>query len=46
VFAAGTPTPLPQGLERMAAWAKSVGARQTPRFDAIEIRRGLPESWR
>ena len=46
VFAAETHTPLARGLDRMAAWAKSVGARKTPRFDAIEIHRGLPESWR
>jgi UDP-glucose 4-epimerase len=38
-------TPLSEGLARMAAWAKSVGARQSQRFGTIEIPRGLPPSW-
>jgi UDP-glucose 4-epimerase len=46
VFGAGGQTPLTVGLERMAAWAKLVGARHTPRFEAIEIVKGLPQGWR
>jgi UDP-glucose 4-epimerase len=38
-------TPLDVGLARMAAWARSVGARQSQRFGEIEISRGLPPSW-
>jgi UDP-glucose 4-epimerase len=38
-------TPLAEGLAQMAAWAKSVGARQSQRFGNIEIPRGLPPSW-
>src|SRR4051794_21533003 len=38
-------TPLDDGLARMAAWARSVGARQSGQFGEIEIPRGLPPSW-
>lgn len=38
-------TSLDEGLARMAAWARSVGARQSQRFGEIEIARGLPPSW-
>jgi UDP-glucose 4-epimerase len=36
---------LDDGLRRMAAWAKAHGARETPRFAAIEVERNLPPSW-
>jgi UDP-glucose 4-epimerase len=45
VFGAGGETPLDEGLARMAAWAKRVGARATAPFAAIEVARGLPPSW-
>jgi UDP-glucose 4-epimerase len=38
-------TPLDEGLARMAAWARRVGARQSRPFGEIEIPRGLPASW-
>ena len=38
-------TSLDDGLARMAAWAKRVGARQSAAFGEIEIPRGLPPSW-
>ena len=38
-------TSLDDGLARMAAWARSVGARQSQPFGEIEIPRGLPGSW-
>lgn len=37
---------LPEGLERMAAWVREHGARQSRDFDEIEIGRGMPEAWR
>lgn len=37
---------LEDGLRAMAAWAKQVGARQTRRFEGIEIERNLPPKWR
>lgn len=37
---------LEDGIQRMAAWAKSAGARQSKSFENIEIRKNLPESWR
>jgi UDP-glucose 4-epimerase len=39
------PTPLSQGLERMARWARGNGAQQPSTFSAIEIEHGLPPSW-
>lgn len=37
--------PLEEGIRRMAAWAKSVGARKSKEFKNIEIRLKLPEGW-
>lgn len=39
-------TPLEEGVRRMAEWARTVGARQSPPFGALELDRGLPPSWR
>ncbi|MCC6174755.1 MAG: NAD-dependent epimerase/dehydratase family protein [Chloroflexi bacterium] len=39
-------TALDIGLGRMAAWARSVGARASAPFNDIEILRGLPDVWR
>jgi UDP-glucose 4-epimerase len=38
-------TPLEEGLRRMAAWARQVGARRSAPFGQIEIPRGLPPVW-
>ncbi len=38
-------TPLSEGLHRMAAWVKKVGARRTPPFKDIEIYEKLPTVW-
>jgi UDP-glucose 4-epimerase len=40
-----SPVSLEIGIERMAAWVKQVGARQTQEFAAIEIPAGLPDGW-
>lgn len=37
---------LREGIERMAAWAKEHGPRQSSEFGEIEIERNLPPSWR
>jgi len=37
---------LEEGVNRMAAWARRVGARKSARFDAVEVEKGLPPSWR
>jgi UDP-glucose 4-epimerase len=39
-------TSLDDGLAAMAAWVRTHGARSTPAFEAIEIERNLPASWR
>lgn len=36
---------LEEGIERMAVWARSVGARSSQAFHDIEIRRKLPATW-
>jgi UDP-glucose 4-epimerase len=45
IFGNSAPTPLQEGVSRMAQWAKSVGPRQSRHFDEIEIPRNLPPSW-
>jgi len=45
VFEVPEPTPLREGLGKMAAWVLSVGSRKTKDFDDIEIPFGLPEGW-
>ncbi|NLG27305.1 MAG: NAD-dependent epimerase/dehydratase family protein [Chloroflexi bacterium] len=37
---------LTDGVARMAAWARRVGARASRPFSAIEVTRNLPPSWR
>jgi UDP-glucose 4-epimerase len=37
---------LDAGLHRMAEWVRRHGARETPRFSAIEVEKNLPASWR
>jgi UDP-glucose 4-epimerase len=45
VFGKQGATPIRQGLERMAVWARSKGHQAASPFTAIEIAQGLPESW-
>ncbi len=46
VFGKTSQVSLPDGLGRMAAWAKSLGPRSSKLFDDIEIRKNLPEGWK
>jgi len=39
-------TSLEEGIARMAAWARAVGARKGQPFGEIEVRRNMPPSWR
>ena len=45
VFGIQSTVPLKEGLNRMAAWAKSIGARPATGYTDIEIRKNLPEGW-
>ncbi len=45
VFGDRAATPLDEGLRAMAAWVRQQGARSSPAFDAIEIRKNLPGVW-
>lgn len=36
---------LQEGIQRMAEWVRAHGARETPRFSAIEITKNLPFCW-
>lgn len=38
--------PLEEGIRRMAAWVKSVGARKSQAFGALDIEKNLPPSWK
>jgi UDP-glucose 4-epimerase len=45
VFGVRPETSLADGLEQMAAWVRSHGARQSAPFREVEIARNLPASW-
>jgi len=45
-FGTQTMTPLREGLERMANWARSIGVRPSRATNEIEVTEGLPSSWR
>jgi len=45
IFGASTGITLAEGIHRMAAWAKVVGARQSKEFHNIEITEKLPDGW-
>jgi UDP-glucose 4-epimerase len=45
IFGDTAPVSLEDGIERMAAWARRVGARESSTFQNIEIQRNLPPSW-
>ncbi|RAJ06949.1 UDP-glucose 4-epimerase [Chitinophaga skermanii] len=45
VFGAGSGITLKEGIARMAAWAKVVGARKSKEFENIEIYEKLPQGW-
>ena len=46
IFGERRHTPLADGLREMAEWVRRHGARETPRFGAIEIEKNLPSVWR
>jgi len=45
VFGDPSGVDLQEGIRRMAAWAKVVGARASQEFDNIEITEKLPDGW-
>lgn len=45
VFGKSANTSLGEGIQKMAAWVKSVGARPPVEFKNIEILKNLPPSW-
>jgi UDP-glucose 4-epimerase len=46
IFGAHSKTSLEAGIEKMAAWVKVHGARESSIFKNIEINKNLPPSWR
>src|SRR2546427_7306493 len=46
IFGASRETPLREGLEGMARWAKVAGVRQGKAFEGVEVNRNMPPSWR
>jgi UDP-glucose 4-epimerase len=45
LFGDAPPVTLEDGIQRMAEWARRVGARESKPFRDIEIRRNLPAKW-
>ena len=45
VFGEYPQTSLRDGIQRMAAWARGVGAQQSKPFEVVEVSRNLPSSW-
>lgn len=45
IFGEATGISLEEGIARMAAWARRVGARQSQEFENIEITEKLPDGW-
>lgn len=45
IFNTGDPLGLKEGLEKMAAWARTAGIRKSAKFENIEIREKLPAVW-
>jgi UDP-glucose 4-epimerase len=45
VFDPPAPTPLPEGIRRMAAWVRQHGPAKPVEFDDIELTVNLPASW-
>ncbi|MBX2957453.1 MAG: NAD-dependent epimerase/dehydratase family protein [Cyclobacteriaceae bacterium] len=45
IFGDITYTPLPDGLKKMADWAKRTGSKKSTRFENIEILEKLPPIW-
>jgi UDP-glucose 4-epimerase len=45
VFGDRPKTSLEDGLQRMAEWVKQHGARQSKKFDNIEIEKNFPKAW-
>ncbi len=45
IFGDSEPVTLEDGIDRMAAWARRVGARESSVFGEIEVERNLPPSW-
>jgi UDP-glucose 4-epimerase len=46
IFGVRAETPIKEGIQRMAAWARTQPLREPKPFAAIEVERGLPEVWR
>ncbi len=45
IFGTSGAAELKDGIAKMAAWARKVGARQSKEFDNIEITEKLPDGW-
>jgi UDP-glucose 4-epimerase len=45
IFGTDGAVSLDEGIKKMAAWAKVVGARKSQEFNNVEIRKNMPEGW-
>jgi UDP-glucose 4-epimerase len=46
IFGSNGAVSLEEGISKMAAWARSVGARQAKQFENMEVDRNLPSIWK
>jgi UDP-glucose 4-epimerase len=46
VFGGDATVPLPDGIARMAEWARAEGPRRSPEFVGVEVWKSFPEGWR
>ncbi|QEH36936.1 UDP-glucose 4-epimerase [Aquisphaera giovannonii] len=46
IFGDRPQTPLPEGLARMAEWAREAGVQRSKPFEGVEVTRNFPPSWR
>jgi len=46
ILGAKEPTPIEEGIAKMAQWAQKIGIRKSKDFENIEITKNLPPSWK
>lgn len=45
IFGIESETSLEEGISQMVYWAKQIGVKTSAKFEAVEVRKNLPNSW-